>query len=202
MNFSQLVDEVYIITGRLDRAAETESAVRAATLKAHNSDFFSRDIYETSVDFTENNYRQSIDLYTLINNFRAMKYLRPYNAADVADGSDITGPFIDVITPEEVLDSYGRNRSNIAYVAGRMLEVRAACAFDTAMMGCYVYPIITPSNEYSSWIANLQPWAIINEAARVIFKMIGKAEESNSYAQLVAEEYALLKITGLSDVGY
>ena len=65
----------------------------------------------------------------------------------------------------------------------------------------YVNPIVTPSGSYGSWVANVHSGAIINEAARVIFKMIGKSDESAAYKVLVAEEYVLLKITGLSDVG-
>lgn len=199
MNFDQLLKEVYIITNRPELVAETSSAIRLATLKAHHLDFFSRDMVEKVVKFNEKSYKQSIDLYALASNYRAAKYFR---LTDGDDCDDVIGSFIHMITPDELLDSYGRNRVNVSYVAGRMLEIKASIEFDTAIFGFYVNPIVTPSGSYGSWVANTHPGAIINEAARVIFKMIGYDEQSASYNTLVGEEYSLLKITGLSDVGY
>ena len=198
MNFEQLLEEVYTITNRPELVAETSSAIRLATLKAHHLDFFSRDIAEISVKFNESCFKQSIDLYDLACNYRAASYFR---LVDPDNCDDAIGPFIDMITPAEILDEYGRNRVNVSYVAGRMLQIRASIEFNTAIFGCYVNPIVTPSGKYSSWVAQLHSGAIINEAARVIFKMIGKSDESAAYKILVAEEYVLLKITGLSDVG-
>lgn len=199
MNFEQLLEEVYIITNRPELVAETSSAIRLATLKAHHLDFFSHDIVEKLIKFNECHFKQSIDLYSLASNYRSAKYFR---LVDPDNCDDVIGPFITMITPDEILDTYGRNRVNVSYVAGRMLEIRASVEFDIAIFGFYVNPIVTPSGSYGSWIANVHPGAIINEATRVIFKMIGKSEESASYKILVAEEYELLKITGLSDVGY
>lgn len=198
MNFEQLLQEVYDITNRPDLSAETSSAIRLATLKAHHSDFYSRDIAEKTIRFKEKLFKQSIDLYSLACNYRAAKYFRLTDG----DGDDVIGPFIDMITPDEILDSYGRNRVNISYVAGRMLEIRTDIDFDIAIFGFYVNPVVTPSGSYASWVANIHPGAIVNEAARVVFKMIGYDEQSAQYNTLVAEEYELLKITGLSDVGY
>lgn len=195
MNFTEMVDQVFEITSRPDLAAETKSAVRAATLKAHQSDFYSKDIWETGIQFTYPAYRQSLDYMNLYSNFRAFKYIRY-----AEDSSDDTGFFFDIITPEETLDSYGCNRNNIAYVAGRVLEMRSNIEFQYALMGCYVFPLVY-KDDYNSWITQMHPYAIINEAARVIFKMIGYDEQSAQYNSLVAEEYAVLKITGLADVG-
>ena len=202
MTFDELLAEVYILTNRPDLTAETSSAIRAATLKAHSSDFFSRDLYEVDLAFEFLEYKQCIDIYSLFCNYRALKYLKRYTVIpDGAAGAE-NGCFLEIVTPEEILDSYHRNRSDIAYVAGRMLEIRAGVNFQHAIMGAYMYPVVTPVSDYSSWVAQLQPWAIINEAARVIFKMIGYDEQSAQYNTLVAEEYQLLKMTGLADVGY
>lgn len=196
MTFEELLEEVYTLTNRPDLVNETKSAVKAATLKAHTSDFYSRDIYETGVSFDESKYIQSLDYYCLICNFRALKYLRR-----VDSDTDTAGTFIDIITPEEVLDSYGQGKVDVAYVAGRNLEIRSACSFQYALLGAYVLPIVTETG-YSSWVAAQFPYAIIYEAARVVFKTIGYDEQSAQFNLLVAEEYSLLKQTALSDVGY
>ena len=196
MTFDELVEEVYLLTNRRDLEAETKSAVKAATLKAHKTDFYSKDIHETGVEFTSSSYRQSLDYISLISNFRALKYLRR-----VEDETDDEGKFFDIITPEETIDAYGENRTDIAYVAGRVLEIRASVEFSKCLLGCYVLPIVRET-DYSSWIAEQHPYAIIYEAARVVFRAIGWNEEANAFGRLLAEEYALLKQSGLTDVGY
>lgn len=196
MTFDELIAEVYLLTNRPDLVGETKSAVKAATLKAHQSDFYSKDIFETGVEFDTANFRQSLDYISLLSNFRSFKYLRR-----VTDENDDTGKFLEIITPEEVLDSYGCNRSDIAYVAGRVLEIRSAVSFTKCLLGCYVTPIVR-EGAYNSWAAEQFPFVIIYEAARVIFAMLGQMEESNGQARLLAEEFILLKMSALTDVGY
>jgi len=196
MTFDELVAEVILLTNRPDLTAETESAVRAATLKVHKLDFFSKDIFETGVEFPTSDFRQSLDYISFISNFRSIKYFRLAENA-----TDDTGDFITIITPDSVLDSYGINRTNIAYVAGRVLEIRANVEFQFALLGAYVYPIVR-LGAYNSWAAEQFPFAIIYEATRVVFKAIGKMEESNGMAQLTAEEFAEVKLSAIQDIGY
>ena len=196
MTFDELVAEVYLITNRPDLVGETKSAVRAATLKAHQSDFYSKDIFETGVEFDTASYKQSLDYVTLLSNFRAFKYFRR-----VTDENDDAGTFFQIITPEEILDSYGTGRTDIAYVAGRVLEIRSSVKFSKALLGCYVTPIVR-EGAYLSWVAEQFPFAIVYEAARVVFRAIGYDEQSAAFTQLLAEEYQLIKISALTDVGY
>lgn len=194
MTLNELIEEVYLTTGRRDLVAETKSAVKAATLKAHNSDFYSKDLYESGVEFPSASYKQSLDVYSLIPNFRAISYLRK-----AANADDVVMPILEVIEPQEVLDSYQRNRNDIAYVAGRIIEIRSSTEFQYALLGAYVTPPVSDAT-YSSWVAILHPYAIIYEAARVVFRSIGNAEESQAYSRLLAEEYSLLKMTGLANI--
>lgn len=196
MTFDELVAEVHLLTNRPDLVGETKSAVKAATLKAHQSDFYSKDIFETGVEFETADFRQSLDYITLISNFRSLKYFRRVDSA-----TDDAGKFIEIVTPEEILDNYNQNRSDIAYVAGRVLEIRSAASFSKALIGAYVLPIVR-EGAYNSWVAEQFPYVIAYEAARVIFAMIGQIEESNGQARLVAEQFNLLKMSALSDVGY
>jgi len=195
MTFAELLQEVYDLTGRSDRVAETKSAIKAATLKAHKLDFFSKDIFETGIEFTETNFKQSLDVFNLISNYRALKYLKR-----VTDENDEKGKAFTVITPEETLDSYGRNKSDVVYVAGRVLEIRSSVTFDKLLMGCYVFPVITEAT-YASWVADLYPYAIIFEAARIVFKTLSDAEQVAAYKELVSEEYVELRASAVTDVG-
>jgi hypothetical protein len=196
VTLTELIDEVYGLTGRSDLAAETKSAVKAATLKAHRSDYYSKDIFETGVQFTAASYTQCLDYSCVVSNFRTLKYLRR-----VEDASDDSGVFFEIVTPDDILDSYAQNRADIAYVAGDSLQIRAAIPFSKAIMGAYTLPVVTDSG-YSSWVATDNPYAIIYEACRVLFKTIGFDEQSAAFNSLVAEEYNLLKLSGLTDLGY
>lgn len=196
MNFNELLQACYELTSRPDLVAVTKSAIKAATLKAHRTDFYSKDIYETGVEFTTKDFRQHLDYVNLIPNFRTLKYLRR-----VQDEHDDNGTFFEVVTPEELLDDYNQQRSDVVYVAGRVLEIQSAVSFDKCLLGAYVMPITTEEG-YSSWVASMHPQAIIYEACRVIFKTIGYDEQSATYRSLVAEEYEQLKTSALTDVGY
>ena len=44
MTFAEILEEVYLITNRRDLEAQTKSAIKKATLKAHQSDFYYRDL--------------------------------------------------------------------------------------------------------------------------------------------------------------
>lgn len=196
MTFDELIEEVYIITGRRDLVAETKSAVKKSTLKGHKTDYYSKDIYEQGIQFDTANHLQSLDLITFIPNFRTMKYLRR-----VEDENDDVGKFIDIVSVDETLDAYEINRTDIAYIAGRVLEIRASVDFSKALLGCYVYPIVT-EERYSSWLAEQFPFFIIHEASRLIFRSIGKLEEAQAQGGFVAEELAEIKISATVDVGY
>jgi hypothetical protein len=194
--FNELVQDVFTITNRPDLLAETETAVKSATLKAHHLDFFSKDLHEEGIQFPEPGYRQNFDYINAVDNFRQFKYARK-----AEDPCDDCGKFFTIITPEEVLDSYGVCRTDIAYVAGRVLEMKSSTEFQYFLLGCYVHPIVR-TGAYCSWVALQYPNAIVYEAARVVFKAIGKADESQQYTALTGEEYEILKLSNIQDIGY
>lgn len=171
MTFTELLTEVYAITNRPDLVDRTKSAIRSATLTAHQSDYFYKDLFETGIVFPTSSFIQQFDYITLIPQWRSLKYIR----ATDADGADYM-KFFDVIQPEAVLDDYGLNRTDVCYAAGTVIQIRSSTEFQYALLGCYLNPVITEIG-YNSWIARDTPWAIIYLAAANIFKSIGKQEE-------------------------
>lgn len=193
MTFAELLAEVYLITGRPDQEGMSKSAIQRATLKVHGTDLYDKDIYEESIEFDTSAYIHALDIYTLIPNFRAWKYVKRVDGTtDSLTGALLSTP-IQLLDVDQVLDSYGAMKSDIAYVAGRNLEIKASVPFTKAIIGCYVHPIITEA-EYSSWIAIQYPWVIIHEACRLIFRAIGKLDEANAQGQMAAEELNILRI--------
>lgn len=196
MTLTELINEVYAITAREDLVAETKMAVKSATIKLHQTDFYYRDLFETGFKFDTEDYIQQVNLRSAIPRFRAISYLRKYdNIAQLA------GKFFEVLTPTNTLDSWGVTRTDIAYAAGDVINIRSSTLVQYALLGVYLNPDITDIG-YSSFIATDHPYAIVFEAARVLFKTIGFDEQSATYEKLVNEQVQNLKISNVQSVGY
>ena len=63
--FSDLTSDVMTITNRPDLIAETKLAVKAATLKIHQSDYYYKDLFETGLSWDTAAYTQEVDLSLL-----------------------------------------------------------------------------------------------------------------------------------------
>jgi hypothetical protein len=196
MTLAEMIQEVYTITGRPDRVAETASAIKSATLKAHQSDFYYKDIFESGVAFDSAAYVQSLDYRALVPLWRAVKYLRKYDFVNAAEGKILT-----LVLPELTLDRYQVEKTNIYYVAGSQLNIKSDTAEQYYLLGCYVNPDITTTG-YNSWVALDHPYAIIFDAAATVFKAIGKDDEAAAYRTLVAEQIAMLKTSNIVANGY
>lgn len=196
MTLTELRQEVYNLTNRPSLVAETLTAIRSATLKLHQLDYFYKDIFETGVAFSSAEYLQQIEYRTLIPKWRALKYIRKTDSS----GTD-QGTFYEVIAPETVLDSYKVNRENVCYVAGSIVQIRSSEQLQYCLLGCYVNPDITESS-YSSWIALDHPYAIIFEAAAIVFKMIGDTDKFTAYTGLAAIQAAEVRLSNIQPVGY
>ncbi|MCY1395255.1 hypothetical protein D9M71_101960 [compost metagenome] len=196
MNFTEIFNEVIIITKRPDLVERTKQAIRSATIKAHHSDFYYKDIVEVPVQFTNLFFLQSFTPTEVVPQFRMAKYIRLW----VGDQSGDVGKFLTPIQIENSLDLYNQKKVDVFYMAGQLLQIRGACTLDKVLFGCYVNPVITPEASYSSWIAVEQPYAIVYEAARQVFKSISFTEQANEYSNLVAEEFAELKLTYVDTV--
>lgn len=183
--FAELVSDVYTLTNRPYLVEETKLAVKMATLKAHQSDYYPKDLFEVGLAWPDPAFIQSIEYRTLIPRWRAFKYLRKYAGSSL-------GEFFKLLTPEETLDGYGINRENICYLAGEMLEIRSNTQDTNMIIGCYLNPITTEQG-FTSWIALDHPYAIVFEAARIIFRQVGAVDEANNMRTEVAEQYMILK---------
>lgn len=202
MTFQELFDEVIIITKRPDLVDRTKQQLRAATLKAHHSDFYYKDIVEVPVQFNSATILQNFIPAEVVPKFRKVKYIRPwiskYPESQSPEG--MAGRFLTAIQIENSLDAYNYMKSDVYYMAGQALQIRASAPLYRVLFGCYVHPTIAPEASYSSWIADEMPYAIIYEAARAIFKSINFTEQSNEYTTMVAEQFQELKLSYVDDV--
>lgn len=192
MNFSELVAEVISKTKRPDLQAQTESAVRAATLKAHQKEFYYKDIREEGVEFTTPAMIQSFQPDTLFPRYRAPAYVRKWNQEDW-DPDGHPGDYLDKSTIGNLKNYFGFDKTNIYYQAGNRLNMRSDSDIRRILFGFYAYPNLI-AEEFDSWIAREYPWAIIYDATRQIFSDISYLEQANKFEGLAAEQFAILTI--------
>lgn len=197
MNFQELKAEVLEITKRPDLDSRITSAIKAATLKAHHSDYFFNDLVEVAVEFDYARHVQFFDPRQVVPRYRQAKYIRPWEGDSITGGP---GRFLEHIQIEAALDPYGYTRTEVFYMAGRLLQIRTCAPLSKVLFGVYQSPLITPEDQYYSWIADQYPWAIIYEAARTVFLSIGYQEQSASMRSLVQEEYASLSISNVDTI--
>lgn len=194
-SFASIVSDVYTLTNRPDLVNETALAVKAATLKAHQFDDWVKDFIENAIQFSSADYYQSLDYKSVFPLWRKPRYIR------CSDANGAQGTVLDYIVPEKVIDSYGANRTNVFYVAGAEVQIRTLAQQQYFFVGYYSNPDTT-STGFNSWIANDHPFAIIYEAASIIFKTIGYDEQVPIYRGLVAEEMQRLVQHSTTGTGY
>lgn len=195
MTLTELRAEVVTLTNRpdLDTTGQILLAVRRATLKLHTIDYFYRDLFETNVTFGVSLSVQDYDTLVNIPRWRSVKYIRHYDAP-----SAVAGRFFKKVDPQNVLDDYAVDRTNIWYQGGDSLHLKAPIAFTDILIGVYLYPDITEAT-YDSWIATTYPYVIVLEAAATIMKMIGKADEARMLREDNNESIALLRLSGIQE---
>lgn len=210
-----LADDVYTITNRPDMVVETAVAIRKAIRKVHGADTFKRDLkvqrlnMSTYTPVAPNQYRWALEL----SNFE--RFRRPKNIQyppDLVPPIHTPAPLIDwpagyqrsrtfeEISVDNLFDSYGWEKPNFYYIAGNTLMVKSGWYVDFLDLAYYQWPLIPSSTSatLTSWIADQFPDAIVEEASSLVFKMIGKDDEYNRFAQMFAENLSIIKAT---DVG-
>lgn len=200
MTLTELRTAVYGITNRPDLVSNTFVAIQHATLQAHQSDYYYRDLFESGLQFSSSAFLQQFEYGTLVPRWRSLKYLRKFDAtATPAPG--VPGKFFDILTPDNILDGYSIHREDVCYIAGSLIQIRSSTEIEHALFGCYLNPDIT-ENGYNSWIAVQHPFAIVFEAAALVFKGIGKMDEMSAHRAMAAVQYQLLQNSNILAEGY
>ncbi len=211
-DFNSLVADVFTITNRPDLVAETQLAVKAATLQLHKSDFFLKDLTESTLQYDTANYLQQIPYRILFPRYRALSYLRKYNPSynsspNILDLQQLyyengVGKEFTIISPDQIFDSYAAQRTDVCYLAGDMINVKSSTADSYAIIGVYQHPEVSTAELYRSWIADESPYAIVYTAAANVFgTTLGNQSKSNANMQLAAIEFTAVKNSNIVTKG-
>jgi len=172
----ELCSDVYVLTGRPGLAAETQLAIRTAARKFHLWDFWMRDKQEKLLKYSATSNAFTVDIPSVFANWRKFDYIRTYDQV-AATPKD---KYIKAVAPSSIFDEFSRNKEDVCYVAGTNLQMKTADAEDAFLVGWYTYPNLGVNN-FSSWIADMYPELLVEEAAGRIMQAIGMVEEGNKF---------------------
>lgn len=198
-DFNALVNDVYTLTKKPNLIEETKLAVKSATLQLHRQEFFSKDLLETALQYSENAYFQTIVYRSLFPRYRSTKYIRKY---DMSTGIGVAGKFLIMRTPDEMLDSYGVELADVWYLAGDVIQVKSSDPIQYSLIGVYLNPDISSESNYTSWIADEAPYAVVYQAASIVFGNVLKDKTARDTNLAMAQmEFTQIKNSNILDVG-
>jgi len=182
MDFPAIYDSVVVLTARPDLVKETILAVQKATQHLHNLDFWHKDLNQRVIAIPANDnlagvYTYQINRTASLPRYRKLAYARKFDLQS-STSTNKAGEFFVPVQPEAILDSYHINKPNRFFIGGDSINFISNTIDNALLIGYYQHPAINPITNYTSWIADEYPMAIITEAASRVNTMIGKLDEA------------------------
>lgn len=172
MNFTEIEAEVTAWTKRPDLAVQARSAIRTATLFAHRSDNYWRDLVDgTLVPISAAEGVISLEDY--MPRFRELASLRPISA-DGTQWRELEQRDID-----DLMDDYRSPRKHWFCGISSGIRYNTELLTPNLRVAYYVDPDVNPTT-YNSWIAVKYPDVIIKWATALMFRTMGNTEESRA----------------------
>lgn len=164
MTFQELVDAVVNLTNRPELVEETKHAVQRSTLKMHTIDFFPKDL--TVETFTVNAAFGDISLAHIPRIRKIHKVL----------AQSLSGKF-EVLQPLQIDKMLGFGAHSIVgyFMAGNKMSFRCRETVYNIQIALYQLPDVQPKT-FKSWIADLYPYAIIDDACASILTDTGNLD--------------------------
>lgn len=200
LSLAEITQQVVDLTDRGESPAFTQLAIVKATLKLHLADLWNRDVVERKVepDVIEGQ-RLQIFLSTKLPGFRKMMYLKGYD--DATDPANPTiGDEYDESFPGSIRDGYGWRKNNIFYVAGDSLNIYTTAVPPKFLCGYWATPKVS-LGEYQSWIADMYPNAIIDEASAEIFGSVGDDDEAKKRRDMFVPNLQIIRMQDIEATG-
>lgn len=212
MTLAEIIQEVYVQTGRPDLVSETAAAVRSVTMQAHSINEFDLDEYTTILtnpDPTKTLVTISLDqvsnsnIYHLATSPTGIYHLviadgaagEPANVAPpvrkilaVCTLDDNLTPVAELrrLPPSTNFDMYGLAEVDMYRVVGSSITFRTVEPVKQVAVQYLSHPKVT-ANTVESWIFTAAPYYIIHMAAGAILGPIcGKLDEANAQRQMAS----------------
>lgn len=173
--FADMQAAVIAQTKRPELVAVTDSAIRMATLRAHQVDFFPRDQANVQLTFAVLGNNQIFvdipDIYTQVPRIRTPDFVQSLD--------------VNTLMPNEILeyvvdyknfwDEYNELKSSVFTMLGNTLRIRSLANSGKAQLYFYQNPD-TSTATYNSWIADLYKEELALWAAAIVWQRSGFQE--------------------------
>lgn len=170
--FAEMKTLVEAQTRRPEISNITEAAIRSATLRAHHTDFFPRDLAIGSLSYTPTPETKFYDIATVSS---SLPRLRAISQLQGKDSSNAVVELLEYRDTDDLYDSDKKIRKSVYTLIGDTL--RAFPQSQTGLLeGLYFRNPIVASGTYSSWIADTYPDDLAMWAAAIVWARTGFAE--------------------------
>jgi hypothetical protein len=181
--FDSITTDVITLTNRPDLTAETQVAVRTATLSVHSFGAYPRDLCTMPVKLPNPAYMVSIDAQIQLPRLRGLSTIQAMDSSY----NPLEYPEIEIVEIGAIRDSeYKTLKNNIAYIAGTAVNVRCDIMAYGFLVEFFQLPQVR-REQYNSWIAQLAPDIIVYQAASIVLSTNGNEEKAKSYANYVQQ---------------
>lgn len=176
--FAELETLVIGQTRRPEIPAVTKAAIKSATLRAHHTDFFPRDLNTTLLTYTPSSTAILYDfpsIHATLVRLRSLQFLQGIDAATSAPVENL-----EYRTADDLFDSDGNRRPHVYTLIGATLRIYPVQA--TGAMNAFFFqnPDVTEAG-YSSWIADTYPDELAMWASAIVFARTGFLDMANQY---------------------
>lgn len=176
--FAEMQALVEAQTRRPEVGAVTQAAVRTATLRAHHTDFFPRDLTTGTLNYAVSSTAVFYDFANISATLPRLRTLKTLQGNDNVTGAPVES--FEFREADDIFDADGNRRPHIYTLIGNTLRVYPANA--TGVLTPYFYQNpVTASVGYSSWIADTYPDELAMWAAAIVFARTGFAEMAQQF---------------------
>lgn len=180
--FQQMRDEVIALTKRPELISVTDIAIRIATLRAHQVDFFPRDVASHPLTYTVPTgnvlFVDIPALYTAVPLLRTPDFLQGLDNVTLLPNENLEY----VPSYKDFWDEHNELRGSVFTLMGDVLKVRFAGATGRATLYYYKNPDVAEAT-YSSWIADTYKQDLAQWAAAIVWNRTGFQEVGQTTMQ-------------------
>lgn len=177
--FQDMRDLVNAQTKRPELVTLTDSAIRLATLRAHQVDFFSRDQASSVLTYTPPTTNEIFvdipDIYTVVGRLRTPDFVHIEDLTTLLPTEQLEY----AVDYKNFWNAENELKQSVFTLLGTSLRIRAYASTGRCRFYYYLNPVVS-SVGYSSWIADEYPEELALWAAAIIWMRSGFQEIANS----------------------
>jgi hypothetical protein len=178
--FVELESLVVEQTRRPEIPAITKAAIKSATLRAHHSEFFPRDLSTTTLFYTPSSTAVLYDFSNIHNSLTRLRTIQHIEGIDSVTSTPVEN--LEYRTADDLYDADGNRRPSVYTLIGATLRLYPLQATGAANVFFFRNPDVTELT-YSSWIADTYAEELAMWAAAIVFSRTGFAEMASQYSE-------------------